>query len=44
MFSIIIPTYNNLEYLKLYLSVQKIPLSHEIIIHINESTDGTKDF
>ena len=46
MFSIIIPTFNNLEYLKLCLSSIKknSSFSHEIIIHINEGTDGTKAF
>ena len=46
MFSIIIPTFNNLNYLKLCLSsIKKNSLyDHEIIIHVNEGTDGTKDF
>ena len=46
MFSVIIPTYNNLEYLKLCLtSIKKnSKYSHEIIIHINEGKDGTKEF
>ncbi len=46
MFSIIIPTYNNLEYLKLCLnSIKKNShFNHEIIIHINEGIDGTLDF
>ena len=46
MFSIIIPTYNNLEYLKLCLkSIKKnSKFDHEIIIHINEGTDGTKEY
>ena len=46
MFSVIIPTYNNLEYLKLCLtSIHKnSKYSHEIIIHINEGKDGTKEF
>ena len=46
MFSIIIPTYNNLDYLKLCLtSIKKnSSFDHEIIIHINEGTDGTKTF
>ena len=46
MFSIIIPTYNNIDYLKLCLSsIKKNSLyTHEIIIHINEGTDGTKSF
>ena len=46
MFSIIIPTYNNLEYLKLCLhSIKKhSAFDHEIIIHVNEGVDGTLDF
>jgi len=46
MFSIIIPTYNNINYLKLCLASIKKNSSydHEIIVHINEGTDGTKDF
>ena len=43
MFSIIIPTFNNLEYLKLCLeSLKKNSIfKHEIIIFINEGNDGT---
>jgi len=46
MFSIIVPTFNNLDYLKLCLeSIKKnSAFNHEIIIHINEGKDGTKDF
>ena len=46
MFSIIIPTYNNLDYLKLCLmSIKKnSKYKHEIIIHINEGRDGTLNF
>ena len=46
MFSIVIPTYNNLEYLKLCLeSIKKnSKFNHEIIIHVNEGKDGTLDF
>ena len=46
MFSIIIPTFNNLDYLKLCLdSIDKnSKYNHEIIIHINEGIDGTLDF
>lgn len=46
MFSIIIPTYNNLNYLKLCLnSINKnSKYNHEVIIHINEGVDGTLDF
>ena len=46
MYSIIIPTFNNLEYLKLTLySIRKnSKYNHEIIIHINEGIDGTLEF
>tara|TARA_B100000161_G_scaffold240814_1_gene193017 strand:- start:70 stop:921 length:852 start_codon:yes stop_codon:yes gene_type:complete len=46
MFSIIIPTFNNIEYLKLCLKSLKknSTYEHEIIIHINEGKDGTKAF
>ena len=46
MFSIIIPTYNNLDYLKLCLKSLKknSSFNHEIIIHINDGSDGTLDF
>ena len=46
MFSIIVPTYNNLDYLKLCLKSIKYNSSfdHEIIIHINEGIDGTKSY
>ena len=46
MFSIIIPTFNNLNYLKLCLSsIKKNSLyDHEIIIHVNEGSDGTYDY
>ena len=46
MFSIIIPTFNNLEYLKVCLeSIKKnSKFSHEVIVYINSSTDGTLEF
>ncbi len=46
MFSIIIPTFNNLEYLKLCLQSLKknSTYNHEIIIHINEGNDGTLSY
>ena len=46
MISIIIPTFNNLDYLKLAIeSIKKnSKLSNEIILHINEGTDGTLDY
>ena len=46
MFSIIIPTYNNLSYLKLCLDSLKKNSNqkHEIILHVNDGSDGTLDF
>ena len=46
MFSIIIPTYNNLDYLKLCIeSIKKnSKYDHEIIVHINEGIDGSIDY
>ena len=46
MISILIPTYNNLDYLKLCLkSLEKnSSYKHEIIIHINNGSDGTLNF
>jgi GT2 family glycosyltransferase len=46
MFSILIPSYNNLEYLKTCIDSLKknSKFNHQIIIHINEGTDGTLDY
>jgi glycosyltransferase involved in cell wall biosynthesis len=46
VFSILIPTYNNIEYLKLCISSIKknSKFKHEIIPHINEGSDGTEEF
>ena len=46
MFSIIIPTLNNLSYLKLCIeSIQKnSKYNHEIIPHVNVGTDGTLEY
>ena len=46
MISIIIPTFNNLDYLKLAIkSIEKnSKLQNEIILHVNEGTDGTLDY
>ena len=46
MFSIIIPTFNNLDYLKLCLkSIEKnSKYDHQIIPHVNIGNDGTKDY
>jgi len=46
MFSVIIPTYNNINYLKICLESLKknSKFNHEVIIHINEGTDGTLEY
>lgn len=46
MFTVIIPTYNNLSYLKLCLSsIEKnSKFNHQIVIHVNEGTDGTLEY
>ena len=46
MFSILIPTFNNLDYLKLCIeSIKKnSKFKHQIIIHVNEGSDGTLEF
>ena len=46
MFSIIIPTFNNLDYLKICLdSLKKNSiLENEVIIHVNDGSDGTLDY
>ena len=46
MFSILIPTFNNIEYLKTCINSLKknSKFNHQIIIHINEGSDGTINF
>ena len=46
MFSIIIPTFNNLDYLKLCIKSirQNSKYTHQIIPHVNIGDDGTCDF
>lgn len=46
MFSIIIPTWNNLPFLKLCIdSLRKFSkIDHEIIVHVNDGSDGTLDW
>ena len=46
MFSILIPSYNNLEYLKTCINSLKknSKFDHQIIVHINEGTDGSIQF
>lgn len=45
-FSIIIPTWNNLSYLKICIDsiLKNSEFSHQIIIHVNEGTDGTLEW
>ena len=44
--SIIVPTFNNLPYLKFFLESLKknSKFEHEVVIHINDGSDGTLDF
>lgn len=46
MFSILIPTFNNLDYLKICLSSIKknSKFDHQIIVHVNVGTDGTLEY
>ena len=46
MFSVIIPTYNNINYLKICLDSLKknSKFNHEIILHVNEGVDGSLDY
>ena len=45
-FSILIPTWNNLDYLKLCVSSirQHSAYNHQIIIHVNDGSDGTLEW
>jgi len=46
MFSILIPSFNNLEYLKLCLRsiIENSLYEHELIIHVNIGSDGTLEY
>jgi glycosyltransferase involved in cell wall biosynthesis len=46
MFAIIIPTWNNLDYLKLCVAsiYKNSTYDHQIILHINDGSDGTLDW
>ena len=46
MFSVIIPTFNNINYLQLCLDSLKknSKFDNEIIFHVNEGSDGSLDF
>ena len=45
-FSVIIPTFNNLQYLKLCIKslLKNSKFKHELIFHINDGSDGTYDY
>ena len=46
MFSIIIPTYNNINLLKICINSLKknSKFNNEIIVHVNVGNDNTKDY
>ncbi len=46
MFTILIPTWNNLPYLKICVeSIEKnSTFTHQIVVHVNEGNDGTKEW
>ena len=46
MFSIIIPSFNNLNYLKICINSLKknSNLKNDIIVHINDGSDGSLEF
>ncbi len=46
MFSIIIPTWNNIDYLKLCVAsiAKNSAHAHQIIVHVNDGSDGTLDW
>ena len=46
MFSIIIPSFNNLKYLKSTIDSLKknTSLKYEIIVHVNDGSDGTIEY
>src|SRR4051812_11278696 len=46
MFTILIPTWNNLSYLKACIeSIRKhSTFQHQVVVHINEGTDGTREW
>ena len=46
MFSILIPSYNNLEYLKLCIKsiIKNSKYNHQIIVHVNIGDDGTLEY
>ena len=46
LFSILIPSWNNLEMLRPYVESVKIisAFSHQIIVHVNDGSDGTLEW
>lgn len=45
-FSILIPSWNNLAYLQLCIAAirKNSHFSHQVIVHVNEGSDGTVDW
>ena len=46
MFSILIPSFNNIDYLKTCIDslIKNSKYNHQIIVHINEGTDGSLQY
>lgn len=46
MFSILIPSWNNLPYLQLYIEsiIKNSKYKHQIIVHVNQGSDGTLEY
>ena len=46
MFSILIPSFNNIKYLKICIDsiIKNSKYKHQIIVHVNEGNDGTLDY
>ena len=44
--TIVIPTFNNIDYLKLCLKSIKVNSNyeHEVVVHVNEGSDGSLNF
>ena len=44
--SILVPTYNNLNYLRLFVKSiqQNSNYNHQIILHVNDGSDGTLEY
>ena len=45
-FSLLVPTWNNLEHLRLFVESLRrhSARAHELVVHVNEGTDGTREW